>query len=323
MDQKLKKNLNIVDNLKQKKVSVKEIVNFFNLKIINEKTSEIKWGYIYQPAIKRVGLELSELINNERLNRNVIAWGTSESLWFQKIGKERSFKAIEHIFKEQPPLVILSKGVMKPSLSWVLSMADKYGVPLCLSKVSSSFISTNIGSYLNNYFGEEIQVHGCLVLIGGTGVLIIGQSGAGKSEAALELVQRGHVLISDDSVLIRDNGNIFIGSSPKITKDFLEARGIGIIDIKRAYGIRSVTGSSIINLVVELVKVDKQNELDRLGVDFLQFPIFGRYIKKIQVPIKEGGSVASLIEAAVNSYLLRLDGVDVLKEIQGRSSDNE
>ncbi|WP_416373954.1 hypothetical protein [Mycoplasmopsis felis] len=84
MDQKLKKNLNIVDNLKQKKVSVKEIVNFFNLKIINEKTSEIKWGYIYQPAIKRVGLELSELINNERLNRNVIAWGTSESLWFQK-----------------------------------------------------------------------------------------------------------------------------------------------------------------------------------------------------------------------------------------------
>ncbi|WAM02058.1 hypothetical protein ONA02_05610 [Mycoplasmopsis felis] len=83
--------------------------------------------------------------------------------------------------------------------------------------------STNIGSYLNNYFGEEIQVHGCLVLIGGTGVLIIGQSGAGKSEAALELVQRGRVLISDDSVLIRDNGNIFIGSSPKITKDFLGA----------------------------------------------------------------------------------------------------
>ncbi|WAM00797.1 hypothetical protein NWE60_05075 [Mycoplasmopsis felis] len=99
---------------------------------------------------------------------------------------------------------------------------DKYGVPLCLSKVSSSFISINIGSYLNNYFSEEIQVYGCLVLIGGIGVLIIGQSGAGKSEAALELVQRGHVLISDDSVLIRDNGNIFIGSSPKITKDFLE-----------------------------------------------------------------------------------------------------
>ncbi|UWV80222.1 hypothetical protein NW072_06205 [Mycoplasmopsis felis] len=132
-----------------------------------------------------------------------------------------------------------------------------------------------------------MQVYGCLVLIGGIGVLIIGQSGAGKSEAALELVQRGHVLISDDSVLIRDNGNIFIGSSPKITKDFLEARGIGIIDIKRAYGIRSVTGSSIINLVVELVKVDKQNELDRLGVDFLQFPIFTVILKKFKFQLKK------------------------------------
>lgn len=252
----------------KKKVSVKELIDFFGWRILNNPETHINYNYIYQPAIKRVGLELAELLTHERLNNNVISWGTSESLWFQKIGKQASQRAIEHIFVQHPPLIILSKGVAKPALSWIVESAEKFGVPVCLSQVSSSLLSTNVGSYLNNYFLDETQVHACLVLIGGTGVLIIGQSGVGKSEAALELVQRGHVLISDDSVLIRDGGNIFIGRSPRITQNMLEVRGIGMIDVKHIYGVKSVATSSVIDLVVELVKTDRQNELDRLGIDF-------------------------------------------------------
>ncbi|MCU4706883.1 HPr(Ser) kinase/phosphatase [Mycoplasma sp. CSL7503-lung] len=302
----------------KKKINVEKIINFFNLEIINKNKESIEYNDIYQPAIKRVGLDLAEKVNSDRISNNVIAWGTTESLWFQGIGKFRACEALEHIFKQKPPLVMLSKGVTKPALEWIVEVADTYNVPVTLSQTSSSYISTNVGSYLNNFFSEEKQIHGCLVLIGGTGVLIIGASGVGKSEAALELVQKGHVLISDDSVLIKDTGNLFIGRSPEITRNFLEVRGIGIIDIKYTYGIRSVAPSSIINLVVELVRTDKQQEFDRLGVDFLKYSIFGRSIKKIQIPIKEGGSTASLIEAAVSSYLSRHDGVNVLDEIEKR-----
>ncbi|TQC54754.1 HPr(Ser) kinase/phosphatase [Mycoplasmopsis cynos] len=308
--------------IKNKKVSVKELIDFFSLKLINKNKDKIYYNYIYRPAIKRLGLELSQSINNERINKNTIAWGTSESFWFQKIGKSASIKAIDNVFSQKPPIVILSKGVSKPALNWIVQVADKYGVPICLTRVSTSLLSTNVGSYLNNYFLDEIQVHACLVMVGGTGVLIIGQSGVGKSEAALELIQRGHIFISDDSVLIQDNGNIFIGRSPKITKNMLEVRGIGLIDVKYIYGVKSVASSSVIDLVVELVKTDKQTELDRLGIDFLKYPVFGRYINKIQIPIKEGGSAASLIETAVGFYLSKKDGLNVIQEIEKRRLEN-
>ncbi|QDF65176.1 HPr(Ser) kinase/phosphatase [Mycoplasma nasistruthionis] len=306
-----------------KKINAKKIIDFFNLNIINKNDAELEYNDIKQPAIKRVGLELAEHFNGDRLSRNVIAWGTGESNWFSIIGKEKAYASLEFVFKQKPPLVILSKGVNKPAINWIVEVANKYKVPVALVKTSTSYISTNIGSYLNNYFGELTQVHGTLVLIGGTGVLITGQSGVGKSEAALQLVQNGAVLISDDAVLIRDNGDIFIGSSPEITRNFLEIRGTGIVDIKVLYGVASVAKSSIIDLVIELVKQDDNVEFDRLGTDFMEYPVFGRSIKKMQVPVKAGSSAASLIKAAVNTYLARMDGMDVLRLMTERAMKQE
>ncbi|QGZ97411.1 HPr kinase/phosphorylase [Mycoplasma sp. NEAQ87857] len=307
----------------QKKISVEKVIKFFNLNIINKDCPNIKYDYIYLPAIKRLGLELAELFVTDRIYKNVISWGTSESLWFMQVGKQRSLKALRHVISQKPPLILLSRGVSKPALSWIYDVACEYGVPVALVNSSSSDISTNIGSYLNNFFADEIQIHGCLVLIGGTGVLIVGESGIGKSEAALELVQKGHILVSDDSVLIKNTSPVFIGRSPKITRNFLEVRGLGIIDIKYTYGTSAVTSSAPINLVIELVRKERQNELDRIGTEFLKFPLYNRFIRKIMVPIKEGGSASSLIEAAVSAYLSRHEGKDIIAEMEQRRKEED
>ncbi|QNM93679.1 HPr kinase/phosphorylase [Mycoplasma sp. Pen4] len=307
----------------KKKINVKKIIDFFDLNIINGDNADIDYNDVYQPAIKRVGLELAEHFENDRINKNIIAWGTGESTWFSLIGKQKAIESLEWVFSRKPPLVVLSKGVNKPAINWIVDVANKYKVPVALVNTSTSYISTNIGSYLNNFFGEVIQVHGTLVLIGGVGVLITGASGVGKSEAALQLVQQGNVLISDDAVLIKDNGNLFIGSSPNITRNFLEIRGIGLVDVTKLYGIASVANSSVIDLVIELVKQDPGNEFDRLGTDFLEYPVFGRSIKKMQVPIKEGGSAASLIKAAVNTFLARMDGMNVVELLYERAQNDD
>ncbi|RIV16528.1 HPr(Ser) kinase/phosphatase [Mycoplasmopsis gallopavonis] len=305
------------------KINVSKIIKFFDLNIINKDNPNLEYNYISEPAIKRVGLELSELIRSERLSLNVISWGTSESLWFAQIGKKRALHSLRHVFSQKPPIVILSKGVNKPALAWIVEVANEYNVPVALTSTSSSIISTVIGSYLNDHFAEEIQVHGSLVLIGATGVLITGASGVGKSEAALELIQKGHILIADDAVLIKDSGNLFIGRSPRLIQDLLEVRGIGLINVKETYGITKTGKSSIIDLVVELVQQDKQNELDRLGTEIIKYPIFGRYIRKIRVPIKQGGSAATLIEAAVNAYLSWKDGKNPIDDLYKRRKQEE
>lgn len=304
------------------KVNVKEVINFFELKLVNT-TKELNYNDILVPTIKRAGLELAEKISNGRINMNVIVWGTSENYWFKNLGKTQAQASIHHVLQHQPPLLLLSKGVDQEVLEWIIEVADMYKVPVAHMNSSTSQISIDISLFLNNFFSEEAQVHGCLVLVGGVGVMIIGDSGVGKSEAALELVQKGHILISDDSVIIKNVGNMFIGRSPKITRNMLEVRGIGIIDVKYTYGIRSVASSCQINLVVELVKKDRQNDLDRLGIEILKYPVLNRSIKKIMVPIKEGGSVASLIEAAVSTYLSRHDGLNVLEEMERRRMEGD
>ncbi|VEU58640.1 HPr(Ser) kinase/phosphatase [Mycoplasmopsis gallinacea] len=304
------------------KVNVKEVINFFELKLVNT-TKELNYNDILVPTIKRAGLELAEKISNGRINMNVIVWGTSENYWFKNLGKTQAQASIHHVLQHQPPLLLLSKGVDEEVLEWIIEVADMYKVPVAHMNSSTSQISVDFSLFLNNFFSEEAQVHGCLVLVGGVGVMIVGDSGVGKSEAALELVQKGHILISDDSVIIKNVGNMFIGRSPKITRNMLEVRGIGIIDVKYTYGIRSVASSCQINLVVELVKKDRQNDLDRLGIEILKYPVLNRSIKKIMVPIKEGGSVASLIEAAVSTYLSRHDGLNVLEEMERRRMEGD
>ncbi|UUD35475.1 HPr(Ser) kinase/phosphatase [Mycoplasmopsis caviae] len=312
--------------MKKRKIDIREIIKEFDLKICNTECEPI-YRYVQEPAIKRLGLELSGQTENSYYSRNIICWGTSESIFFLKKGKEEALNILDRVLKVQPPLVILSKGVSELPKKWILKICNKYKIPVFVTEFSStSRITASIGTYLSEKYSEEVQIHGCLVLIGGVGVLIVGPSGSGKSEATLELIQRGHIFVSDDAVLVKLVGNTYHGKSPAITKNFLEARGIGLIDIKYTYGIKSVTDNCEIDLVVELVsnRTEEAKDLDRLGLLNLKFPILDSALPKIQIPVKDGSSAASLIETAVSTFLARKDGIDVLKEIQERGEkDNE
>ncbi|WP_406615466.1 HPr(Ser) kinase/phosphatase [Mycoplasmopsis hyopharyngis] len=303
------------------KINVKKIISKFDLELVNTDIENLDYKDIKMPAIKRLGLELANAIENDRYTQNIVCWGTSESKYFGKLGKEKSIQTLERVLSIKPPLLILSNGMDALPKKWILSVADKYRIPLVFANNSTAQISTTIGTYLSDSFSIEEQIHGCLTIVGGVGVLIVGESGVGKSEATLELIQKGHLFVADDAVLIRHSGASFLGRSPEITKNFLEVRGIGIIDVKYTYGIRSVIDTARVDLVIELVNKEKLNTLDRIGMNYLKYKILDGYVNMIQIPVKDGSSVGSLIEAAVSTFLSRKDGVDILKELSIRNQE--
>lgn len=303
------------------KINVKKIISKFDLELVNSDIDKLDYKDIKLPAIKRLGLELANAVENDRYAQNIVCWGTSESKYFGKLGKEKSIQTLERVLSVKPPLLILSNGMDTLPKKWILSVADKYKIPLVFTNNSTAQISTTIGTYLNDSFSIEEQIHGCLTIVGGVGVLIVGESGVGKSEATLELIQKGHLFVADDAVLIRHSGASFLGRSPEITKNFLEVRGIGIIDVKYTYGIRSVIDTTRVDLVIELVNKEKSNTLDRIGTNYLKYKILDGYVNMIQIPVKDGSSAGSLIEAAVSTFLSRKDGVDILKELSIRNQE--
>ncbi|VEU77996.1 HPr(Ser) kinase/phosphatase [Mycoplasmopsis columbinasalis] len=302
----------------QKKINVKRLLDKFELTLSNRAT-DLNYKDILAPAVKQIGLELAGIEVTKSYHDNVICWGESENNYFIGLGEKQAKEIIARILKKQPPLLILSRGVKEQVFNWIITLADSYKVPVYWSKNSTNTIIVTIGTYLNDFFSPEVQVHGCLITLGGTGVLITGKSGVGKSEATLELIQKGHVFISDDAVLIRHIGSNFYGIAPELTRNFLEVRGLGLIDIKYTYGIKSIAEGAVIDLVVELVQANEENVIfDRLGTDNLRYEILDGSLPLIRIPVKNGFSSGTLIEAAVSTFLARKDGVSVLEQIISR-----
>lgn len=300
------------------KVSVAKIISKYNLQLLNGESID-KFANIFKPSIYRLGLELAgEIIISSPIH-NIVGWGTSEYIWFKSLKIEVLEKKLRNIFVWKPPLILLSVGFKDDIIEIILRLASEYKIPIVKSNDHLSHSISIISTYLVEKFSQRESVHASSIIVNGVGVMVIGKSGVGKSEAILELVQKGYIFVSDDTVNISRLGNHFIGRPAPITRNLLEVRGIGLLDIKHTYGSALTKSKLYIDLVVELIIPDKNIQFDRLGNADLEYHILGGSIKKVQIPVQHGRNTSSLIEAAVNWFITQKDNVDPLKIIEERS----
>ena len=303
-------------------MKVKKLLENFKLKLENPKDANIEKN-IDGPAIHRLGLELAGLVAPNSKSKKIIGWGTTENNWLAKMTQKEAKEKIQSILSKDTPLILCSTGVKPKVLKLIIESTKEFNVAVAKVNSHLSGIRSNIGMYLQKYFAKAEDVHGSLVIVNGIGVMIIGKSGIGKSEAVLELIQKGHTFVSDDTVVVKRIGNEFIGEPSEITKNFLEARGLGFVDIKDIYGAKSVREATNIELVIELLPASELNKVDRLGNQDLKYKIHNGFISKIQIPVENGRSLSALIEAGTNVYYAKKQGVDPLSVIKGRTGRKE
>lgn len=211
---------------------------------------------------------------------------------------------------------------MKPAED-VLELCNHYGVPCMVSEKTTSDLMAEVIRWLNVKLAPMISIHGVLVDVFGEGVLIMGESGIGKSEAALELIKRGHRLVSDDVVEIRRvSDETIIGSAPDITRHFIELRGIGIIDVKTLFGVESVKDTQAIDMVIKLEEWDREKEYDRLGMEDQYTEFLGNKVVCHSIPIRPGRNLAIIVESAAVNYRQKKMGYNAARELYNRVQAN-
>lgn len=303
------------------KLKVRDLIKDLGYTIYNEKNADLD-KEIASTSVHRSGLELAGLHKSSSYHETIVGWGTKECKYLQKLTNADAKKAISNVLTDKTPLLILSEGFTnKKVFELTLKIANENKIPVVNVKEHLSPITAQIAWYLIEHKAQEqvTSLHASLAIINGVGVMIIGPSGIGKSEALLELIHNGHIFVSDDTVDAYRIGSSIYGQPAKLTEGLLEARGIGLINIPFIYGARSVKKNTDIELVVELLKDDKLNEVDRLGNKDLKYNILQTQLPKIQIPIASGRSIAALIEAATNVFLARKQGMDPLKMIADRN----
>lgn len=298
-------------------VNLKKIIEELDLEIVyaSDDIDEIK---IYSSEISRPGLQIGGYFNKFVPERIQIL-GNGEWYYYQSLPLEERMKNIDKYFSHEMPAIIFSRDLdIFPEL---IHLAKKYNRTILRTPKTTSRIINQLTSYIDLELSPELRIYGVFVEVYGVGVLITGKSGVGKSETALDLVIRGHRLISDDTVIVKDIEGKLVGSSPEITRHFMEIRGLGILDIERLYGVGSVKNSEYISLVVELENWDKDKEYDRIGLDERFTDILDKEISTVTIPVKPGRNVAMIVEVAVRNFRQKLLGYNAAEELNKRIKD--
>ena len=244
--------------------------------------------------------------------------GNAEHYYYQTMQQEKKEEILERLFSHKIPCLIYARNIYPDSL--VLTIAEKHNVPVMLSSMTTTGINSKIAEYLNDVLAPTEFYHGTLLDIGGTGVLLTGDSGLGKSETALELIHRGHRLVADDAVEIKRVNHELRGTAPENIKFFMEVRGIGLIDVRSMYGVGSVLDSEDIHLVIELQPWNKNTQFDRLGNNEHTETILDINLPKLTIPVMPGRNLAVLVEVAVRHYRLKEFGYDAIKDLIERTN---
>ena len=275
---------------------------------------------ITTPEINRPALQIAGYYEHFE-NKRVQIVGYVEYSYIMQMDESKRVKSYDRFVSSGIPCVIYTT-LTEPSAE-MLEINRKYQVPCLSTKRTTSSFMAEIIRWLGVELAPSISLHGVLVDVYGEGVLIMGESGIGKSEAALELVRRGHRLVSDDVVIIRKVSEVtLLGSAPDVTRHFIELRGIGIIDVKTLYGVEHVKDSQAIDLVIELEEWSKEKEFDRLGLEENYKEILGNKIVCHSLPIRPGRNLAVIVETAAVNHRQKKMGYNAAVELYRRVQEN-
>ena len=274
--------------------------------------SSIAKRTITSERIQKLGLALAGFAHYIHRGRIQIV-GQSEILYLSQLSPEKKIEALNHLDFDKISCILISKN-LEP-LAELKKAAIENEIPILQTPLVSSKTISLVTNYLQEKLAPQITLHGVLLGIYNIGVLILGESGIGKSECALDLITRGHILVSDDAVLIKKVGMRLEGESPELTHEHLEIRGLGIINIRDLFGVSAVGKCKQIELCIKLKKWGEVENIERIGLDIQQEEIFGVKIPKVVLPVSSGRNLSTLVETAVRVHLLRRQGFDAAQKL--------
>ena len=271
---------------------------------------------ITQPEVNRPGLALSGFFEFFDHNR-VQLFGNAEHQYIASLSKKERLYRLEQFAVHHPPVIILTTSLSVFDEIWFV--VKKYGIALLRTKDTTSVFQAALIASLNIHLAPRITRHGVFVEVYGEGVLILGESGVGKSETAIELVKRGHRLIADDAVEIKKvSSKTLVGTAPEIIRYFVELRGIGIVDIRRIFGMGAVKASEKVDMIVKFEQWSKDKVYDRIGLEQETTDILGIAVPTTTIPVRPGRNLAIILEIAAMNNRQRKMGYNTAEEFNQR-----
>jgi HPr kinase/phosphorylase len=268
---------------------------------------------------QKTGLALSGFDSYLQAGR-VLVFGGSEVHYLETLTADARVTALRRVFSHPLPCLLVTGGAAPPAEA--LSEADRAGVPLLRTRTATPDAMARLWAILDSHLAPRGSVHGVLMDILGLGVLMVGESGIGKSECALDLVVRGHRLVSDDVVELHCRAESFIiGTCPELTRHHVEIRGLGLINVQDLFGVASTRSSKRVELVVQLERWEHGREYDRLGLDEQSYEVLGTRIPMIRMPVAPGRNISILVEVAARNQLLRARGHHAARRLVSRLND--
>ncbi len=270
---------------------------------------------VNRPRIQKPGLALAGFLEYIHPGRIQILGKSEINFLLERPGAERS-RIVSQLCRQGVSCFVLTTGLVPPPE--ILEETERNRVPLLRTPLTSSTVIDRITRYLEDRLAPRAVIHGVLLDVYGLGVLLLGDSGVGKSESALDLVVRGHRLVSDDVVEIRRRGEILIGTGPELTRYHMELRGVGIINVKDLFGVASVRLSKFVELVIHLDVWKPGKRYERLGLDEKGYEILGVSLPFVEMPVGPGRNLSVLIEVAARNHLLKLKGYHPARQLARR-----
>lgn len=294
----------LIEQLKQKVISDLEVVT------CNEACAS---RYVSEPELHRPGLALAgylDLFTSQRIQ----VLGNTETQYLRHLSIEQQLKSFESILKYHIPIIFLTAGneLSQP----LIDLATQYDTPIFKTQVETTRFMFLLRDYLDDQFAEQTMVHGSMVDVYGIGIMISGKSGIGKSEVALDLVERGHRLVADDVIMLTKKSNVLMASSTDTNRHFMEIRGLGIIDVMSMFGIRAVRYQKRLEVLVDLFLWDETAHIERTGLDQQTVNILGIEIPYVRLPITPGKNITVIAEVIAMNHLLKHYGYDAAQTFQ-------